>query len=255
MGATPDGLVSCGCCGNGVLEIKCPYSCRQKDLVEASEDSSFFLCQSEEGVIKLKESHQYYYQVQMQMKFCNVEYCDFVVWNKESWINQRIYAKSDFINDAITKTVGFIKLGILPELVGRWYTKQSLQPSTQTLSTTQPSSTQTLSTTQPSSTQTLSTTQTSSTHPVSSQQLNVSDEQSLSIQDAADGAAGDSWCYCRKGESVDDYMIGCDNAACLIQWFHLSCLHLTLEQVPKGNWLCPECKHLKNMSKRRKYNP
>ena len=196
----------------------------------------------------------------MQMKFCNVEYCDFV----ESWINQRIYAKSDFINDAITKTVGFIKLGILPELVGRWYTKQSLQPSTQTLSTTQPSSTQrlsttqpsftqplsttqpsstqtlsttqpsstqTLSTTQPSSTQTLSTTQTSSTHPVSSQQLNVSDEQSLSIEDATDGATGDSWCYCRKGESVDDYMIGCDNVACLIQWFHLSCLHLTLEQV------------------------
>ena len=110
LGATPDGLVSCGCCGNGVLEIKCPYSCRQKDLVEASEDSSFFLCQSQEGVIKLKESHQYYYQVQMQMKFCNVEYCDFVVWNKESWINQRIYAKSDFVNDAITKTIGFIKL-------------------------------------------------------------------------------------------------------------------------------------------------
>ena len=43
LGATPDGLVSCGCSGNGVLEIKCPYSCRQKDLVEASEDSSFFL--------------------------------------------------------------------------------------------------------------------------------------------------------------------------------------------------------------------
>ena len=76
LGATPDGLVSCGCSGNGVLEIKCPYSCRQKDLVEASEDSSFFLCQSEKGVIKLKESYQYYYQVQMQMKFCNVEYCD-----------------------------------------------------------------------------------------------------------------------------------------------------------------------------------
>ena len=147
--------------------------------------------------------------------------------------------------------------------IPRWYTKQSLQPSTQTLSTTQPSSTQTLSTTQlsstqtlsttqpsstrtlsntqPSSIETLSTTQTSSTHPVSSQQLNVTDEQSLSIQDATNGAAGDSWCYCRKGESVDDYMIGCDNAACLIQWFHLSCLHLTLEQVPKGNWLCPEC--------------
>lgn len=64
----------------------------------------------------------------MKQKQCvHVEYCDFVVWNKDSWISQRIYANNDFINNAITKTVGFIKLGILPEeLVGRWYTKQAL---------------------------------------------------------------------------------------------------------------------------------
>ena len=52
-----------------------------------------------------------------------------------------------------------------------------------------------------------------------------------------------------------DHMIGCDNAACLIQWPHLSCLHLTLEQVLKGKWLCPECRHLKNKSKSRKHKP
>ena len=32
LGATPDGLVSCSCHGDGTLEIKCPYSCREKDL-------------------------------------------------------------------------------------------------------------------------------------------------------------------------------------------------------------------------------
>ena len=92
LGASPDGLVSCDCCGKGVLEIKCSYPCKQKDLVKAvEEDSRFFLYESEEGAIKLKESHQYYYQIQMQMKLCNAEYCNFVVWNKESWINERIY--------------------------------------------------------------------------------------------------------------------------------------------------------------------
>ena len=206
----------------------------------------------------------------MQMKFCNAEYCDFVVWSKKSWINERIYANSDFINNAIAKTVDFIKLGILPELVGRWYTKQSLQSdepssiqsssaqSSSTLpSSTQSSSTQSLSS-QSSSTQSSSTlpssTQLSSTqllsssssqpescqHPCGKQMLNDSNEQSMSLQDNTDEATGDSWCYCRKSESID-HMIGCDNAACLIQWFHLSCLHLTLEQVPKGKWLCPEC--------------
>ena len=38
----------------------------------------------------------------MQMKFCNVQYCDFVVWNKDVWINQRIELKSEFIDDAIS---------------------------------------------------------------------------------------------------------------------------------------------------------
>ena len=28
MGASPDGLVSCTCCGHGVLEVKCPFSCK-----------------------------------------------------------------------------------------------------------------------------------------------------------------------------------------------------------------------------------
>ena len=203
------------------------------------------------------------------MKLCHVEYCDFVVWSKESWVSQRIYANDDFINDAITKTVGFIKLGILPELVGRWYTRQSLECDQTSTTTTQPSSTATQpsstatqpssTATQPSSTATQpssTATQTSSTttQAVSCQQsLDKSDEQSLSMQDATDGTAGDPWCYCRKDESVD-YMIGCDNPACMIQWFHLSCLHLTLEQVPKGSWLCPDCNQLKSKPKRKKYN-
>ena len=25
LGATPDGFISCSCCGEGLLEIKCPY--------------------------------------------------------------------------------------------------------------------------------------------------------------------------------------------------------------------------------------
>ncbi|KAL1483792.1 hypothetical protein MTO96_032958 [Rhipicephalus appendiculatus] len=28
IGATPDAMVSCSCCGNGVVELKCPYVLR-----------------------------------------------------------------------------------------------------------------------------------------------------------------------------------------------------------------------------------
>ena len=43
MGASPDGIVSCECCGSGVVEIKCPYSCKDKSFLEATADSMFFL--------------------------------------------------------------------------------------------------------------------------------------------------------------------------------------------------------------------
>ena len=33
FGATPDGLVHCDCCQCGILEIKCPYSCKDKVLM------------------------------------------------------------------------------------------------------------------------------------------------------------------------------------------------------------------------------
>ena len=124
LGATPDGsVVSCSCHGDGTLEIKCPYSCRERIWNTLQRRTQFFLVQDDNGILRLKETHQYYYQVQMQMKFCKAQYCDFVVWNKDVWINQRIVLKSEFIDDAIFRTELFIQLGILPELVGKWYTK------------------------------------------------------------------------------------------------------------------------------------
>ena len=39
---------------------------------------------------------------------------------------QRIVMDREFIDDAIEKTEPFIKLAILPELVGKWYTKQNV---------------------------------------------------------------------------------------------------------------------------------
>ena len=82
VGASPDGVVTCTCCGTGVLEIKCPYSCRNKGLQELSEEKSrFFLCVTEAGNLELKDNHQYFYQIQLQMKLCNASFCDFVVWS------------------------------------------------------------------------------------------------------------------------------------------------------------------------------
>ena len=119
MGASPDGLITeCTCCGDGVLEVKCPYSCRDKSFLEKTGESRFFLKQDSDGKLLLDVSHAYYYQVQAQLKFCCADYCDFVVWREGELMVQRIYLDETFIADALEKCEQFIKVAILPEILG-----------------------------------------------------------------------------------------------------------------------------------------
>ena len=83
LGASPDGIITCACCsGIAVLEVKCPYSCRDKSFLEACNDSNFYLKLQPDGGFALNTTHSYYYQVQAQIKLCKANYCDFVVWNE-----------------------------------------------------------------------------------------------------------------------------------------------------------------------------
>ena len=79
----------------------------------------------DDGHFDLDVKHSYYYQVQAQIKLCSVEYCDFVVWREEELVIQRIVRDNDFIMDAFSKCEQFIKLAVLPEMLGKWYTKKS----------------------------------------------------------------------------------------------------------------------------------
>ena len=57
MVASPDGVVSCECCGSGMVEIKCPYSCKDKSFLEPTSESTFFLDRNDGDVITLKTNH------------------------------------------------------------------------------------------------------------------------------------------------------------------------------------------------------
>lgn len=72
FGATPDGIVNCSCCGSGALEIKCPFRCKDKSFKDATTQGSFCLEEDDTG-LRLKVDHAYYYQVQHQMKICQVD--------------------------------------------------------------------------------------------------------------------------------------------------------------------------------------
>ena len=87
LGASPDGAVHDPSNVQqpfGFLEVKCPYSFSNKSVQEACSTSSIF-CEMDDstGQIKLKESHQYYAQVQGQMGVGGRPWCDFVVYTKK----------------------------------------------------------------------------------------------------------------------------------------------------------------------------
>ena len=48
-----------------------------------------------------KHDHPYSCQVQLQIKICQVDYCDFVVWREDNIFVQSISINLEFIDDAI----------------------------------------------------------------------------------------------------------------------------------------------------------
>lgn len=60
LGASPDGISKCDCCGTGLIEIKCPYKGKEKPINEIKFENAQFYLKSDGS---LKENHMYFYQV------------------------------------------------------------------------------------------------------------------------------------------------------------------------------------------------
>ena len=100
LGASPDGKVFCTCCGEGILEVKCPYRHRMKTVQQAVADDKDFCLDDQ---FSRKTSHAYYSQIQLQIAACNVEYCDFVVWTTQSFCVHRERKDGEFIDSMVEK--------------------------------------------------------------------------------------------------------------------------------------------------------
>lgn len=87
LGASPDGVVECECCGKGLLEIKCPViseppSPKNVKFLKAS------LLDSSKSI--LNKNHAYFGQVQGQLLVCGLNYCDFYVYSEHGTFIQRV---------------------------------------------------------------------------------------------------------------------------------------------------------------------
>lgn len=122
LGASPDGIIACECCGKGCLEVKCPFCAKGLSIQDASNVKGSCLIEIN-GSILLDHNHAYYYQVQAQIFIGEMDYCDFVVWTEKDIYIERIYGDEDFWDDVTIKADKFHSTCILPELLGKWYTR------------------------------------------------------------------------------------------------------------------------------------
>ncbi|CAN8002810.1 unnamed protein product [Ixodes hexagonus] len=125
LGASPDGLVDCSCCGPGVLEVKCPYTFRNNFVKEMP--GKKYSCLSKEGDdLVLQEDHIYYYQIQTQMLVCDKTYCDFVVWTTKDFVDLRIERDERLCKETVASCGKYFKSVLLPELLYKyWSTKHA----------------------------------------------------------------------------------------------------------------------------------
>lgn len=216
IGASPDGVVQCGYCGKGLVEIKCPF-CMKDGLPEEAEAStlpSSFCMEIVEDKWHLRKQHTYYYQVQTQLNVCQLSYCDFVLWTKNGIEIDRIVRDIAFYNEMIEDVTHFFIYGMLPEIIGKWYTRKPLANENGVV-------------------------------PVPSQSAAIGSATCRSSEHQEESG---EWCFC--GLPSFGLMIECDNKKCSIQWFHCECLRI--RSVPKGKWYCPSCRKLPQFSSRSK---
>ena len=102
LGASPDGYTECECCGKGIIEIKCPFSCKEGIPEDLMGKKGSFL--NKQGLVK---THKYYTQVQGQLFICNREFCNFVVWTPQKSTTLRIYQDYSFIEKLLKKLTTF----------------------------------------------------------------------------------------------------------------------------------------------------
>ena len=82
-----------------------------------------------DGKMCLKRNHQYFYQVQQQLFTTKKGFCDFVVCGftetATAFIHERIMPDECHLNHVLPKLSQFWQYCILPEILGRWYTRRS----------------------------------------------------------------------------------------------------------------------------------
>lgn len=114
IGVSTDSIMTCDCHGKRIVEVKCPFSAKDKDMKSFLDSADCYIKQNE-----LKNTHKYYSQVQLQMFVYQVDSCDFVTWAPKFVIITYVKKDEKFVREMIDKCKLMYRNHILPELLTR----------------------------------------------------------------------------------------------------------------------------------------
>lgn len=116
LGASPDGLVKCKCCGEGLIEVKCSFMYKDVTPREAGADTHYHIYNDENGDVRLKPGSSWYTQIQGQLGISGRKWCDFIIFTKKGFAVDRIYFDDDFFKRIVEKCKTFFEKYIVKSL-------------------------------------------------------------------------------------------------------------------------------------------
>lgn len=114
LGASPDGLLFADekeereFSPSGIIEIKCPYTFRDLNIrLEAARGNEIppYLTRD----LKLRQTTDYYQQIQGQLHLTGARFCDFIVWTPHGHIVDRVDLDEDWALHCVPKLEAFWK--------------------------------------------------------------------------------------------------------------------------------------------------
>ena len=117
LGASPDNIFSCDCCGETAMEYKCPYSVRGMLISEVWDKVEYL--EMHEGKLKLKRGHRYYTQITGEMAMSGLERLFFVVWTgKGDPFVELVHFEAEFWQQILPNLVIFFKTYLQRVILG-----------------------------------------------------------------------------------------------------------------------------------------
>lgn len=121
--ASADGIVSCKCHGKGCVEIKCLKILETGESIDILTNKPYSILDKVNGKFSLQKTHYFYYKTQMQIYLSDANYFDFVIWSPNETLILPVIGDIEFWESAKQRAIEFHSQVIMPELLGKFYTK------------------------------------------------------------------------------------------------------------------------------------